>query len=113
MTRDMMRVMAKATGSRVKRFSVAKKWLGDLDTATANSLITAACDIALVVNTNDDGVIHDVSFGSDELERDIRPQDLLGKPWIETVTAESRPKVEALLKEAAAKSDPRWRQVTH
>lgn len=109
----MILVMAKATGSRVKRFSVARKWLGDLDTATTSNLITAACDIALVVTPNDDGVIHDVAFGSDELEREIRAQDLVGKPWVETVTAESRPKIEALLKEAASATEPRWRQVNH
>lgn len=105
--------MAKASGSKVKRFSVARKWLSDLDTATASNLITAACDIALVVNEGDGGVIHDVSFGSDELERSLRTQDLLGKPWAETVTSESRPKILALLKDAAARSEPRWRQVTH
>jgi transcriptional regulator PpsR len=105
--------MAKASGSLVKRFSVARKWLSDVDTTTASNLITAASDIALVVNANEDGLISDVSFGSDEVEREINPQDLLGKPWVETVTVESRPKIQALLSDALAKANPRWRQVNH
>jgi transcriptional regulator PpsR len=105
--------MTKATGLRVKRFSVAKKFLGDLDTSTASSLITAACDIALVINATNEGIIHDVSFGSDELERELSTQNLIGRPWIETVTPESRPKIQALLKDALNMSEPRWRQVSH
>ncbi len=40
-------------------------------------------------------------------------RDWVGQPWAETVTVESRPKVEALLRDAAAKAAPRWRQVNH
>jgi transcriptional regulator PpsR len=105
--------MPKSTGSRVKRFSVARKWLSNIDTETASTLITVASDIALVVNAGEQGLISDVAFGSDELEREINGQELLGKPWIETVTAESRPKVEALLHDALSKASPRWRHVNH
>lgn len=105
--------MSNSTGSHVKRFTVARKWLGDLDTQTASTLITAASDIALVVNGGDRGIIRDVAFGSDELEREISGQLLPGRPWIETVTVESRPKIEALLRDAQSKAEPRWRQVSH
>jgi transcriptional regulator PpsR len=97
----------------VRKFSGAKKWLGDLDTETASSLITAATDIALVVNGGADGVIRDVAFGSDELEGDFGGEPLVGKTWAESVTAESRPKVESILRDALAKSPPRWRHVNH
>jgi len=100
-------------GTRVKKFTVAKKWLGELDSETASTLITAATDVALVLNAGADGVIRDVAFGSDELERDFNLEQLLGKPWSETVTAESRPKVESLLRDAQEKSAPRWRHVNH
>lgn len=37
----------------------------------------------------------------------------IGRAWTEVVTVESRPKVEALLRDAAAKHVPRWRHVNH
>ena len=37
--------------------------------------------------------------------------DWIGQPWAETVTVESRAKVESLLRDAAG--PPRWRQVNH
>jgi transcriptional regulator PpsR len=105
--------MPKPTGSDVKRFSVARKWLSNIDTETASTLITVASDIALVVNAGDHGLISDISFGSDEMEREFTGHTLLGKPWIETVTVESRPKIEELLHDALSKASPRWRHVNH
>jgi transcriptional regulator PpsR len=105
--------MPKPTGSRVKKFSVARKWLSSIDVDTASTLITVASDIALVVNANEQGLISDISFGSDEVEREIDGKKLLGKPWVETVTVESRPKIEALLHDALSKAGPRWRHVNH
>ena len=37
----------------------------------------------------------------------------LGQPWAETVTVESRPKIEALIKEAFASERTRWRHVNY
>ena len=37
----------------------------------------------------------------------------VGKPWADTVTQESRPKIEALLRDSNAKGAPRWRMVNH
>jgi transcriptional regulator PpsR len=96
----------------VKQFSAAQRWLADIDTDVAAQLITAAADVALVVN-GEQGVIRDVSFGSEELGREIDAQAWLTRPWAQTVTAESRPKIEALLRDAAARAAPRWRQVNH
>jgi transcriptional regulator PpsR len=73
-------------------------------------LITAAADVALVLDK--DGAILDFAFDSQELDFD-GAEDWLGKPWIDTVTVESRPKVEELLKNASATSQPVWRQVNH
>jgi transcriptional regulator PpsR len=96
----------------VKQFSSAKKWLTDLDSDMASRLITVASDVALVVSDAQQGVIRDVSFGSDELAGELADK-WVGKPWAETVTAESRHKVEALLRDSAAKGAPRWRMVNH
>jgi len=98
--------------SVVKLFSSAKKWLNDLDSETASRLITVASDVALVVSDAQHGVIRDVSFGNDELAGELT-EKWVGKPWAETVTADSRHKVEALLRDSTAKGMPRWRMVNH
>ncbi len=96
----------------MKQFNTAKKWLSDLDGETAGRLITVASDVALMVADGDAGVIKDVSFGSDELAAEIN-ESWVGKPWVDTVTVESRAKVEALIRDAAGKGAPRWRMVNH
>jgi transcriptional regulator PpsR len=96
----------------VKQFSSAKKWLTDLDSEMASRLITVASDVALVVSDAQQGVIRDVSFGNDELAGELA-EKWVGKPWAETVTEDSRHKVEALLRDSTAKGMPRWRMVNH
>jgi transcriptional regulator PpsR len=73
-------------------------------------LIASTSDVALVVDRR--GVIRDLACGSDDLWPEIG-RKWLGRAWSETVTVESRPKVEALLRDAAAKSPPRWSQINH
>ncbi|NJL08611.1 MAG: PAS domain-containing protein [Methylacidiphilales bacterium] len=94
----------------VSRFKTPEKSLGGLDTLGAAKLIAAAADIALIIDR--DGVIEDVSFGSEDLHKEGYGQ-WLGQKWIDTVTLESRPKVEQLLKEAATGANPRWREISH
>lgn len=91
-------------------FTAPKESLGDLDAEAAAMLIAAAADIALVIDR--DGIIRDMALSSDELSGEWGAK-WLGRPWIETVTVESRPKVEALLSEAVATGAPRWRHVNH
>ena len=82
-------------------FRTPKESLGDLDGETAAALITAATDLALVVDR--DGTIRDLACSSDDLAGSVCER-WLGRPWIDTVTVESRPKIEALLREAAGRS---------
>lgn len=105
--------MLNLSASGVRKQSVAKKWLRDMDGESASNLITAASDITLVVNGGMDGIIRDVAFGSEELQADLSAEHLLGKSWAESVTVESRPKVESMLRDALAKAPPRWRHVNH
>ncbi len=91
-------------------FRAPKRTLGDLDAEVAAQLIAAAADIALILDAK--GVIRDVALGSTELAQEGY-EDWAGKSWIDTVTPESRPKVEELLRDAAAKVPLRWRQITH
>ncbi len=96
----------------VKQFTGAKKWFGDLDGEAAARLIAAASDVALIVSPDDQGVIRDMAFGSEELGGDLA-EKWVGKSWADTVTVESRPKVAALIKDATANAPPRWRQINH
>lgn len=80
---------------------------GSLDAETAAQLVAASSDIAIVVDRK--GIIRDVS-GEDSL---APTADWIGRPWVETVTVESRPKVQEMLAEATASSMSRWRQVNH
>jgi transcriptional regulator PpsR len=96
----------------VKRFKAPKRTLGALDAEAAAIVVAAATDIALVVDGK--GVIRDLAFGSDELARDLDGAGKwLGRTWSDIVTDETRPKVLSLLEEAAAATEPRWRQVNH
>ena len=94
------------------RIKDAINTLGALDAKTVTRLVGAASDIALVLD--DAGTIIEVMAQRDELvARGAR--EWLGRPWVQTVTIESRQKVEALLREAQAAADAagRWRQVNH
>jgi len=97
-------------GRYVREFVAPRKTLGELDADTASSVIAAASDIALVLDR--DGVIRDVAFGSEELSREDYGK-WLGQPWADTVTEESRTKIEQILRDAASKVPPRWRHVNH
>jgi transcriptional regulator PpsR len=93
--------------NRPESFTHSFSALGPVDTA---SLIAAAADVALLVDG--DGVIRDVSVGSSEFAA-LAHGDWIGRPWTDTVTVESRPKVEALLHDAAAPPAQRWRHINH
>ncbi len=74
------------------------------------ALLASAGDVSLVVDA--DGIVRDVAYGNDELGRSWGAA-WIGRAWIDTVTVESRPKIEGLLADAAADLPPRWRHVNH
>jgi transcriptional regulator PpsR len=94
----------------VKKFSSLGRSLQALGGESTMDAILAAADIALVIDR--DGVIRDLAFGSDELSDQIDGR-LCGHAWSETVTLDSRPKVDELLTDAAAPDARRWRQLNH
>ena len=57
-------------------------------------------------------VIKDVAFADTELVKD-RFSDWVGQRWSDTVTGESRQKIEELLRDSASTGRPRTRQVNH
>jgi len=84
--------------------------LGDLDADAAGALISAAADIALILDER--GIIRDVAFSNEELSREFAAHgSWLGQPWIDTVARDSRPKVEDLIRAGAAAESGRWRHV--
>ncbi len=92
-------------------FRSPKKTLGDLDAEAASKLITAAADIALVIDQK--GVIRDVAFGNEDFAKEGYAQ-WVGQRWVDTVTVESREKIEELLRDAGeGKAVQRPRQVNH
>ena len=96
----------------VTSFAAPEKQLSDIDPRSAAALITAAADVALVIDGQ--GVIRDVAIGNPDLAFD-GSDDWVGRHWLETVTVESRPKVLSMLRDAAAKATPEapWRQLNH
>jgi transcriptional regulator PpsR len=94
----------------VNRPQVIQHALAKLEAVDAAALLAAAADVALLVD--EQGVIRDVSIGSTELA-DIPHADWVGRRWADTVTVESRPKVEELLRDRSPESSQRWRQVNH
>lgn len=75
----------------------------------AATFVSVASDVALVIGP--DGVITNVALGAEPIT--AHPADWVGKPWADTVTGETRQKVEALLQEVQAAGVSRRREVNH
>ncbi|MEM6487315.1 MAG: transcriptional regulator PpsR [Pseudomonadota bacterium] len=94
----------------MKNFAAPQQSLGDINAEAAARLIATAADIALVVDA--DGLIRDLAVDHREFAL-TGHETWRGRPWVETVTEESRPKIEALIQEALTSDRTRWRQVNH
>ena len=93
-------------------FKSPNESLGDIGALSAAKLIAATSDVALVVDRQ--GVVRDVAFNKDELASELDGQGRwLGTGLVDLVTSETKPKIESLLKEAAASGSSNWRQVNH
>jgi transcriptional regulator PpsR len=94
----------------VNSIDTHSRLLTGVDADGAASLIAAASDIALIIDS--DGTVCDVSLGTEELSSEGY-RKWIGQLWADTVTIESRPKIEALRNDAAARAPRRWRHVNH
>lgn len=93
----------------MRPFGAPESSLGDIDSKSVGTLLTAANDMTLVVDA--DGIVRDLASSHDELSREPCGE-WIGKAWVDTVTEESVPKVEALLRDARSGGGaPRWRHV--
>lgn len=81
-----------------------------LSTGSATSMLAETNDVSLIIDKG--GVVRDVAVGTED---PIMQTALswLGQRWIDTVTTESHPKINALLDAGFRGGESRWRQVNH
>ena len=96
----------------MKTFRAPNDSIGALDAGTAATLVATASDVAFVLDR--DGIIQDMAFQQSDLSLELEGYGRwLGRPWSETVSPDSQPKVDKLLREAEQNSASGWRQLTH
>ncbi len=96
----------------MRTFRTPRTALGAIDAEAAAALVSAAADIALIMD--EQGIITDVSISEPTLADEIPGYvSWLGKPWTDVVTEDSRPKVEQMLADARAGIASRWRHLNH
>jgi transcriptional regulator PpsR len=99
------------SGQSALLFKAPRESLGDLDADTAARIVGGSNDIALVIDH--DGVVRDVALAEADLASGAF-RDVVARRWVDTVTSESRPKIEEMLRDAADRSvSGRWREVNH
>lgn len=84
--------------------------LGDLEASIAVKVLAAGGDVAIVLDR--DGIICDLAVGNSDLPLDDF-ESWVNKPWLDTVTQESRSKVEEMLRDASSDKAIRWRELNH
>ena len=96
----------------MKPFRDPDESIGCLDATTAATIVATSADVALVLDR--DGVIQDMSVQASDLSLELEGFGRwLGRPWSDTVSADSQRKVETLLHEADTRAASTWRQLTH
>lgn len=76
----------------------------------AQTFVSLASDIALVLD--DDGIIRGVAQGA-SMAVSKTAQEWIGQPWVDTVTSETRGKIEQMLKEVSSSGLARRREINH
>ena len=82
----------------------------ELDSTTFSALLGAVSDVILIIGG--DGIVEEVSTGQDMMAT-LGCQAWLGKAWIDTVTIESKKKIQELLAADKDPTDLTWRHVNH
>ena len=104
----------------MKTFVSPHTSLAGLDSRSAAALIAAASDITLVLDAH--GVIQDMAVQNEELAESLTDDPdtgsnawagWLGRLVADTVAADSRPKIDLLLRDASTSTDAKWRHVNH
>ena len=82
----------------------------NLSTGSATSMLAETNDVCLIIDH--DGVVRDVAIGTEDPVMQTA-LSWLGQRWLDTVTIESQPKINALLDAGFRGGESRWRQVNH
>lgn len=85
-------------------------FIGDLDPKAAVRLVESTSDLVVLLDAAGrvlEVAVHDASLTG------LGANAWVGKAWVETVTIESREKIQASLKDAEHAMPSRWRQVNH
>ena len=98
------------TASLGRKFNVPERSFGGLDATSTAKLIAATADLALILDR--DGIIEDISISSSHNFPDML-EGWIGQPWVDTVSIESRPKVEEMLEASLANNTSGYRQINH
>jgi transcriptional regulator PpsR len=85
-------------------------FIGDLDPRAAVRLVESTSDLVLLLDAA--GGVLEVSVHDGSLAG-LGAAAWVGRPWVDTVTVESREKIVASLADAAQATPSRWRQVNH
>ena len=99
---------AQASTSSAGKPAFVRGILGGLDAPIAQTVVAAGGDLAMVIDR--DGVIRDMALSSDQLAQDGAAA-WLDRPWSDTVTIESQPKVRDMMRAALSDGRSRWREV--
>ncbi len=81
-----------------------------IDPAVAARMVMASADVAVVMNRH--GVVNDVLLAA-EARLPSEFGAWLGLPWLDTIAADSKPKAQQLLADAAAGLPGRLREINH
>jgi transcriptional regulator PpsR len=96
----------------MKAFKSPARWLAGIDADAAALLIAAAADIAVILDR--EGIVRDFAFQSEALALEFAEHDhWLGKQWRDSVTIESRPKIDEMVRDVQSKSHRNGRQVNY
>ena len=82
--------------------------LGTLDATVAETVVAVGGDVAMVIDR--DGVIRDIALSNESMAGD-GVDSWLDRRWSDTVTSESRHKIDELLRDALNGGRTRWREV--
>ena len=88
----------------------ARNLLGALDGKVAAKVVAAGGDVAMIIDRG--GFIRDIAVNSRDMVNDGF-EGWLDRRWAETVSTDSKQKIEELLHDAANDAGARWREINH
>jgi transcriptional regulator PpsR len=88
----------------------ARNLLGALDGKVAAKVVAAGGDVAMIIDRG--GFIRDLAVNNRDMVNDGF-ESWLDRRWADTVTSDSRQKIEEMLRDAASDTGARWREINH